>query len=141
MRLLLLITGLFLGMTAQAQTYAPYTGNKANETVVSKSDSIRNKKPKPVVAEKAPRKEKKKPKGDFQDLMNKAVEQSKEKEYTKALGFYTQALDVSTEETAWRALISRASVYIMMNDDKKRWLILQQLLKAVRPRSSWLIFT
>lgn len=119
MKLLLLMTGLFLGIAVQAQTYAPYTGNKANETVVSKPDSLKSKKSKPVVAEKASLKESKKPKGDFQDLMNKAVEQSKEKEYKKALGFYTQALEVSTDETAWRALVSRATVYSMMKEDKK----------------------
>lgn len=119
MKLLLLISAIVLGTAAQAQTYAPYTGNKANETAVSKPGSEKNKKSKVTVAEKTSLKEDEKPKGDFQDLMNKAVEQLHQKDYQKAEGFYTQALEVSTPETAWRALMSRATLYAIMEDDKK----------------------
>jgi tetratricopeptide (TPR) repeat protein len=119
MKLLLVMTGLFLGIAVQAQTYAPYSGNKANGTAVSKPDSLKSKKSKPVVAEKATMKESKMPKGDFQDLMNKAVEQLHQKDYQRSEDFYTQALEVSTKQNAWRALMSRATLYAIMKDDQK----------------------
>ncbi|RDI05456.1 hypothetical protein [Flavobacterium sp. AG291] len=119
MKLLLLISVLFLSIILQAQTYAPYTGNKANETKVSKPAKNKDENSKPVIAEKIQKEELKKPTDDFQDLMNKAVEQFNQKDYRKAESFYTRALDVSTEETAWRALLSRATLYGIMKDDKK----------------------
>jgi hypothetical protein len=118
MKFLLLMTSLLLGVAMQAQTYAPYTGNKANQTAVSKTAPAKNK-TKPVVAEKAPAKEEEKPKADFQDFMNKAVEQLHQKDYQKALGFYTQALGVSTKKTEWLPLMSRATLYAIIKDDKK----------------------
>jgi len=119
MKLLLLITAIVFGTTVQAQTYAPYSGNKANGTAVSKPVSEKNKESKVIVAEKTSLKNDEKPKGDFQDLMNKAVEQLHQKEYQKAESFYTQALEVSTEKTAWRALMSRATLYAIIKDDEK----------------------
>lgn len=119
MKSLLFTVVLLLGMTLQAQTYAPYTGNKANGTTVSKPDATKNKTPKPAVTEKTPAKEDKKTGADFQDLMNKAVEQLHQKDYQQSESFYTQALDVSTEKTAWRALLSRATLYAIMKDDEK----------------------
>lgn len=119
MKLLLLITAIGLGTAVQAQTYAPYSGNKANGTVVSKPGSEKDKKSKVTVAEKTSLKDDEKPKGNFQDFMNKAVEQLHQKDYQKAQGFYTQALEVSTKETAWRALLSRATLYAIMEDDEK----------------------
>ena len=119
MKLLLLITAIVLGTAVQAQTYAPYSGNKANGTAVSKPGPEKNKESKTVVAKKASVKESKNPKGDFQDLMNKAVEQLHQKDYQKAQGFYTQALEVSTKKNAWRALLSRATLYAIMKDDEK----------------------
>lgn len=123
---------LFLGVAMQAQTYAPYTGNKASQTPVSKPAPAKNK-TKPVVAEKVPAKEEEKPSADFQDLMNKAVEQLHQKEYQKALGFYTQALGVSTEKTAWRALLSRATLYAIMMDDEKA---VADLTKAIETKGT-----
>lgn len=119
MKLLLLIYAIVLGTAAQAQTYAPYSGNKANGTAVSKSASVKNKESKPAVVQKAVLKEEENSNGDFQDLMNKAVEQLHQKEYQKAEDFYTQALGVSTKKTAWRALLSRATLYSIMKDDEK----------------------
>lgn len=119
MKLLLSISVLFLSIILQAQTYAPYTGNKANETKVSKPVKTDPAAAKSEFADTASKKETQKPTGNFQDLMNKAVEQFNQKDYRKAESFYTQALDVSTEETAWRALLSRATLYGIMKDDKK----------------------
>lgn len=119
MKLLLSISFLFLSVAIQAQTYAPYTGNKANDTKVSKPVKNKDENSKPVIAEKIQKEELTKPTGDFQDLMNKAVEKLNQKDYRKAESFYTQALDISTEETAWRALRSRATLYGIMKDDKK----------------------
>ena len=119
MKLLLLITAIVFGTTAGAQTYAPYSGNKANGTAVSKPKTEKNKENTTVVTEKTSLKNDEKAKGDFQDLMNKAVEQLHQKEYQKAESFYTQALEVSTEKTAWRALLSRSTLYSIMMDDKK----------------------
>lgn len=119
MRLLLLMTSLFLGIGVQAQTYAPYSGNKANGTVVSKPGFEKNKETKVINAEKTSLIDDEKPKGDFQDFMNKAVEQLHQKEYQKAEGFYTQALEVSTKKNAWRAFLSRATLYAIMKDDEK----------------------
>jgi tetratricopeptide (TPR) repeat protein len=119
MKFLLLITGLFFGVAMQAQTYAPYTGNKANQTAVSKPAPAKNEKTKPAAAEKAPVKEEEKPGDDFQDFMKKAIEQLHQKDYQKALGFYTQALEVSTEQSACIALVSRATLYAIMKDDEK----------------------
>lgn len=123
---------LFLGVAMQAQTYAPYTGNKASQTAVSKPAAAKNK-TKPVVAEKAPAKEEEKPLADFQDLMNKAVEQLHQKEYQKAESFYTEALGVSTEKTAWRALLSRATLYAIMMDDEKA---VADLTKAIETKGT-----
>ncbi|PZR19165.1 MAG: hypothetical protein DI539_14905 [Flavobacterium psychrophilum] len=119
MKSLLLIAFFVLGSVAQAQTYAPYTGNKANETKVSKPLKNKAETATPELAEKNQNEKSKKPTGDFQDLMNKAVEKLNQRDYRKAESFYTQALDVSTEQTAWRALLSRATLYGMMNDDEK----------------------
>lgn len=119
MKLLLLTIVLFLVTAAQAQTYAPYTGNKANSTTVSKQKLTKNQKSKPVVSEKASLKEESELKGDFEDFMNKAVEQLHQKDYLKAEGFYTQALEVSTEKNAWRAWLSRATLYAIMKEDSK----------------------
>lgn len=118
MKLLLLMTSLFLGVAMQAQTYAPYTGNKANTAAVSKQAAAKDKK-EPAAAEKAPAKEEEMPGDDFQDMMNKAVEQLHQKDYQKAESFYTRALGVSTEKTAWRALQSRATLYAIMKDEEK----------------------
>ena len=52
MKLLLSISVLFLSVTVQAQTYVPYSGNKANETKVSKPVKNKVENSKPVVAEK-----------------------------------------------------------------------------------------
>lgn len=119
MKFLLLTAVLMLSITAPAQTYAPYTGNKANQTTVSKPAPAKNEKTKPVVVEKTPVKEEENSTDDFQDMMNKAVEQLHQKEYQKAESFYTRALGVSTEKTAWRALQSRATLYAIMKDDEK----------------------
>ena len=119
MKLLLLIMSLFLGAAMQAQTYAPYTGNKANQTKVAKRDTIKNKEKKPVAVQAEPETKPEKSADDFQDMMNKAVEQLHQKEYQKAESFYTRALGVSTEKTAWRALQSRATLYAIMKDDEK----------------------
>ena len=119
MKLLLLMTAMLLGSALQAQTYAPYSGNKANSTTSSKSASANGKESKPAAAPKTVLKEEEKPKGDFQDLMNKAVEQLHQKDYLKAEDYYTQALAVSTEKNAWRALMSRATLYAIIKEDKK----------------------
>jgi tetratricopeptide (TPR) repeat protein len=120
MKLLLLMICFFLGTAMQAQTYAPYTGNKANGTAATKPAPAKNKETKkPVVAEKAPPKGEEKPSADFQDFMRKAIEQLHQKDYEKALGFYTQALEVSTEQTACIALVSRATLYAIMKEDEK----------------------
>lgn len=120
MKLLLLITGLFLGVAMQAQTYAPYTGNKANKTAVAKQNKNKAENTKLVAAEKPQTEELKKPTGDdFQDFMIKAIEQLHQKDYQKALGFYTQALEVSTEKTACEALVGRATLYAIMKEDEK----------------------
>lgn len=119
MRLLLLSSILFLSFSAKAQTYAKYTGNAANKT---SRDTVRAKPvaaPEKPVAEITPVKTTEKPRGNFQDLMNKAVEQFKGKNYNGAVSLYTQALDVSMPEEAWRALTSRATLYAQMNRKDK----------------------
>ena len=133
MKFLLLITSLFLGVAMQAQTYAPYTGNKANATAASKTAAAKSTKPKPVAAEKAPVKETEKSDDDFQTLMNKAVEQLHQKDYQMAESFYTQALGVSTKKTAWRALLSRATLYSIIKDDDKA---LADLTKAIETKGT-----
>lgn len=134
MKLLLFITAFLFVITAEAQTYAPYTGNKANGKTVSKPDPAQAEKMKPAVAEKAPVKEDIKPTGDdFQDMMNKAVEQLHQKDYQLAESFYTRALNVSTEKTAWRALLSRATLYAIMKDDKRA---ITDLTKAIETKGT-----
>lgn len=136
MKLLLLILSFFLVTTVQAQTYAPYSGNKANGTKVAKQDKPKTENTKPVVtekpAEKVPEKpqkeESKKAKDEFEDFMIKAAEQLHQKDYQKALGFYTQALEVSTKESAHMPLVSRATLYAIMNEDEKA---MADLTKAI----------
>ncbi len=118
MKHLLLSAILFLSVTAFAQTYPKYTNEAGSKKTTSK----------PAAKLKSDGTEMKsetvKPSrttGDFQELMNRAVEQSKEHNYAAAISLYTQALNVATEEQAWRALISRATTYIFMdkpNPDK-----------------------
>ncbi|MHA3788806.1 tetratricopeptide repeat protein [Flavobacterium hauense] len=130
----LLITAFLFSITGHAQTYAPYTGNKANATTVSKPAAAKSTKPKPLTAEKAPVKETEKSKeDDFQTLMNKAVEQLHQKDYQMAESFYTQALGVSTKKTAWRALLSRATLYSIIKDDDKA---LADLTKAIETKGT-----
>ena len=125
----LLFTGLFfLGIMGHAQTYAPYTGNKANEAKTAKPAKANAENAKPAVTETAPVKEEKISPDDFQDMMNKAVEQLHQKDYQMAESFYTRALNVSTEKTAWRALLSRATLYAIMKDDQKA---MADLTKAI----------
>lgn len=115
MRLLLLSSILFLSFSANAQTYAKYSGNAANKT---SRDTVRDKPvavPQKPVAEITPAKAPEQPRGNFQDLMNKSLEQTKVRNFNGAVDLYTQALDVSTPEEAWRALTSRATVYVQMN--------------------------
>lgn len=150
MKALLLFTGLLLCMTIQGQTYAPYSGNKANETkvskpvknkpentkpvvaektpkkentntktAVSKTDTSKNENSKPVVAEKTPEKEDAKPKETSRDFMTMAIEQLHQKNYQKAIDFYTMALEVSTPEYAHIVLKSRAILYSIMKEDEK----------------------
>ena len=119
MKSLLMIVCFFLGLAANAQTYAPYTGNKAKTNTTSRPAAATTKKKEPVAAEKTVVKEEANPKADFEDLMNKAVEQLHQKDYLKSESFYTQALGVSTEKNAWRALQSRATLYAIMKEDKK----------------------
>lgn len=130
----LLFTGLFfLGIMGHAQTYAPYTGNKANETKVSKPAKTKTEDIKPVPVEKSQKEEDKKTADDFQNMMNKAVEQLHQKDYQLAEGFYTRALNVSTEKTAWRALLSRATLYAIMKDDQKA---IADLTKAIENKGT-----
>jgi len=59
--------------------------------------------------------------GDFQQLMERAVIQNKEHNFAAAISLYTQALNVANEDQAWRALVSRATTYTVMdkpNPDK-----------------------
>lgn len=133
MKLLLFITVFLFAATAQAQTYAPYTGNKANETKVSKPAKAKTEDVKPVSVEKSDKEEDKKTADDFQDMMNKAVEQLHQKDYQMAESFYTRALGVSTEKTAWRALLSRATLYAIMKDDQKA---IADLTKAIETKGT-----
>lgn len=126
MRLVVLILLVFAGISANAQTYPKYTGQKANETAVSKptptnSATVESKKEKAV--------KKVKPKGDFQELMERAVVQSQDGKYKKALDLYTQALNVSNEEQAWRALVSRATTYTMMGRKDMAYKDLTQIIE------------
>ena len=129
MKRLLLLAAFMLSLAATAQTYPKYT----NETGSSKPASKPAKAPKPV---KEPKEVKKKQadrmemimvepadnnSGDFQQLMERAVIQNKEHNFAAAISLYTQALNVANEEQAWRALVSRATTYTVMdkpNPDK-----------------------
>jgi tetratricopeptide (TPR) repeat protein len=133
MKLLLFITVFLVVTLAQAQTYAPYTGNKANETKVSKPAKAKTEDVKPVSVERPHKEEDKKTADDFQDMMNKAVEQLHQKDYQMAESFYTRALGASTEKTAWRALLSRATLYAIMKDDQKA---IADLTKAIETKGT-----
>ncbi|RYF97903.1 MAG: hypothetical protein EOO07_38935 [Chitinophagaceae bacterium] len=115
---LLLLSILFISLSASAQTYPKYTGNKAvKDTFAGKPKAapkakVKTEAEKPLVLNIP--KESKITSGNFQDFMNRGVEQFKSGKHTEAVKLYTKALSVATEEQAWRALISRASVYSQM---------------------------
>ena len=115
---LLLLPILLLSLSVTAQTYPKYTGNKTvKDTSAPKPKAAAKTKAtteaeKPLVINMP--KESKITSGNFQDFMNRGVEQFKSGKYIEAVKLYTKALSVATEEQAWRALISRASVYSQM---------------------------
>lgn len=155
MKVLLLFTGLLMCISIQAQTYAPYSGNKANgtkvskpvknkpvvtektpekeninsKTTVSKTDSSKNENNKPVVAETIRENENTKPKETYRDYMTMAIEQLHQKDYQKALDFYGLALGVSTPESVHIVLKSRAILYAIMKEDEKA---VADLTKAIQ---------
>lgn len=114
MKRLLLLSMLFTGIGVFAQTYPKYKVQK-KDTLVKKTEAapaVSKQLPEP---EQAPAKAKiKKRTGDFQALMEKGAIESKSEKYDKAADLYTQAFEVSTDETEWRALVSRATAYVMM---------------------------
>lgn len=117
MKRILLLSILFTCISAFAQTYPKYTVQK-NDTLVKKTEAA------PAVSKPLPEPEKthakakiKKRTGDFQALMEKGAIESKSEKYDRAAEFYTQAYEVSSDETEWRALVSRATTYVMM----KKW--------------------
>ncbi|WP_294818678.1 hypothetical protein [uncultured Flavobacterium sp.] len=129
MKCLLLLATFTLSFVASAQTYPKYE----NEAGSGKSTIKPNKaltpaeKPKEIKKKQAGRIEMvmvehaTENSGDFQQLMERAVLQSKDKNFNAAISLYTQALNVATEEQAWRALVSRATTYTVMdkpNPDK-----------------------
>ena len=118
MKHLLLASVLLLGLSAQAQTYPKYTGQKANETKVSKP-RIADSKPESTDAATVSQKLAEKPKADFQDLMNRGGVFTVDKDYKRAVGMFTLALAASEPDTAWRALLSRATSYDMLKMPKE----------------------
>jgi|GEM_PF-2130674 len=134
MKRLLTISAIMLGTAAFAQTYPKYTneagGNtntvkpakkpKTEEVQAPKTDvppgsyreiKIGNSSKSKFVAEEPSNRTT----GDFQEIMERAVVQSKMKNYNAAISLYTQALNVANEEQAWRALVSRATTYEIMD--------------------------
>jgi tetratricopeptide (TPR) repeat protein len=116
---LLLFALLFCTISVNAQTYPKYSTQKKDTLIKPRNtekSSLRMQ-----MAPAAPQKASaiKKHEGDFQKLMEKALVQLQEKKYQKAVDFYTEALGVSTEENVWRALVSRATTYLMMNNFEK----------------------
>ncbi|MCW4468778.1 hypothetical protein OGH69_07385 [Flavobacterium sp. MFBS3-15] len=129
MKRLLLLAAFMLSLAATAQTYPKYTNETGSSKPASKpaKASKPEEKPKDVKKKQAGRIEMvmvdavDENSGDFQKLMNRAVEQSKVKNFNAAISLYTQALSVANEEQAWRALVSRATTYTVMdkpNPDK-----------------------
>lgn len=124
MKCLLLLAAFMLSLAASAQTYPKYS----EQTGSGKTASKPAKAPKP---EEKPKEVKKKQagriemvmvehadenSGDFQKLMERAVVQSKEKNFNAAISLYTQALNIANEDEAWRALVSRSTTYIVMDN-------------------------
>ncbi|PZR19166.1 MAG: hypothetical protein DI539_14910 [Flavobacterium psychrophilum] len=98
---------------------APEKKNAQPKTAVSKPDATKTESSKLVVAEKTPEKENAKPKESSRDFMTMAIEQLHQKNYQKAIDFYTLALEVSTPEYAHIVLKSRAILYAIMKEDEK----------------------
>lgn len=98
---------------------APEKKNTKPKTVVSKPDSTKSENSKPAVAEKTPEKENTKPKESYRDFMTMAIEQLHQKNYQKAIDFYTLALEASNPEAAHIVLKSRAILYAIMKEDEK----------------------
>lgn len=117
MKHLLLFAILFAGVTTTAQTYPKYNNQTGNKTPL-KSETAKKEEAVKVV-EDVTVKGNSKPEGDFQELMEKAVVQSKARRYEAAVSIYSKALEVSNEEQAWRALVSRATNYQMMGQSDK----------------------
>ena len=113
MKHLLSFAILFAGISAGAQTYPKYnnqtgtTKNTSKTETAKKPDVEKAEEVQPVVATKRT--------GDFQEIMERAVIQSKAHNYVAAISLYTQALNVANEEQAWRALVSRATTYQTMD--------------------------
>lgn len=114
MKRLLFLSLLFTGVGSFAQTYPKYSVQK-KDTLIKRNEAV------PAVAKPLPEPEQaqaktkiKKRTGDFQALMEKGGVESVGKRYERAVEFYTQAYEVSTDETEWRALVSRATSYVMM---------------------------
>ncbi|AWH85836.1 hypothetical protein HYN59_12295 [Flavobacterium album] len=118
MKHLLFFAILFTGIAASAQTYPKYSNQAGNSKAASKPESAKKETAVKVV-EEAAAKGNRKPEGDFQELMEKAVVQSKARRYEAAVMIYSKALEVSNEEQAWRALISRATNYQMIGQFDK----------------------
>jgi tetratricopeptide (TPR) repeat protein len=117
MRHLLSFTILFACISAGAQTYPKYNNQTGTSKNTSKTETA--KKPdveKPVEAARVVTTKKT---GDFQEIMERAVIQSKAYNYKEAVALYTEAFEVSNEEQAWRALTSRATTYVMMKKTDK----------------------
>jgi tetratricopeptide (TPR) repeat protein len=101
-----------ISFAAGAQTYPKYTTQK-KDTLIRKAETVAT-----PIPEKSSDKDKVKPEpgatGNFQELMNKGGVQSVNQNHEQAINFFTQALAVSTQDTAWRALVSRATSYLML---------------------------
>lgn len=109
----LLFSIAFISFAAGAQTYPKYTTQK-KDTLIRKAETVAMPLPEKSIAKAKTKSLPNKLTGNFQELMNKGGEQSVNQNYEKAIGFFTQALAVSTEDTAWRALVSRATSYLML---------------------------
>jgi len=129
MKRLLLIAAFSLSLAATAQTYPKYSEQTGSGKTTSKPAKAVQplKEHKEVKKEQADRMEMimvepvNKNSGDFQQLMERAVIQNKEHNFAAAISLYTQALNVANEDQAWRALVSRATTYTVMdkpNPDK-----------------------
>lgn len=127
---------LCMGVAALAQTYPKYNnpggGSTTPQTPKTEAPAPKPQEPKVQLAAPEPAIVKKQSTekmefvaieanktGNFQELMEKAVVQSKEGRFKKAIDFYTQALNISTPEQAWRALVSRATTYVLMKQPEK----------------------